>query len=60
MNNALISIVIFGLLILFILSPFAALASLMLVLLGASIFLFFNKILQILISGNSEQREQRD
>jgi len=52
MNNTLISIVIFALLILFIFSPFAALAGLMLVLLGASIFVFFNKIWQILISGN--------
>jgi hypothetical protein len=60
MNNPLISVVVFLLLILFIFSPFAALASLMLVLLGASIFLFITKILQILISGNGERRQQED
>jgi hypothetical protein len=60
MNNTLISILVFLLLILFIFSPFAALASLMLVLLCASIFLFINKILQILIGGTGEQREQGD
>ncbi|MBD2448275.1 hypothetical protein H6G76_14080 [Nostoc sp. FACHB-152] len=60
MNNPLISVVIFLMLILFIFSPFAAFASLMLVLLGTTIVLFINKILQILISGNGDKRQQED
>lgn len=60
MNNPLISVVVFLLLILFIFSPFAALASLMLVLLGTTIVLFINKILRIVISGNVDKRQQED
>ncbi|MFN6499878.1 MAG: hypothetical protein RMX65_023200 [Nostoc sp. DedQUE01] len=54
MNRTVLTILMFTFLVLFITSPFAALASLMLVLLvGAFLFLLGN-IFQTIISGNAD------
>ncbi|MDZ8185231.1 MAG: hypothetical protein RMX96_10305 [Nostoc sp. ChiSLP02] len=57
MNRTLLSILMFAFLLLFIISPFAALASLMLVLLvGAFLFLAGN-IFQVIIGGNPDTKK---
>ncbi|MBD2608338.1 hypothetical protein H6G81_28425 [Scytonema hofmannii FACHB-248] len=58
MNKTLLSTLIFAFLLLFILSPFAALASLMLVLLVAAIFTLVGNILQAIIGSNSDLQSQ--
>jgi len=60
MNKTLITSVIFAMLILLIFSPFAALASLMIVLLVASIFWFVKNLLQAIIIGNVKPTEEGD
>ncbi|MCC5638316.1 hypothetical protein LC593_21245 [Nostoc sp. CHAB 5844] len=60
MNKTLITTVIFAMLILLIFSPFAALASLMIVLLVAATFWFIKNLLQVIISGNVNSREEGD
>lgn len=60
MNKTLITSVIFAMLILLIFSPFAALASLMLVLLVAAIFWFVKNLLQVIIIGNVKPTEEGD
>ncbi|MBD2299444.1 hypothetical protein [Nostoc sp. FACHB-190] len=60
MNKTLITSVIFAMLILLIFSPFAALASLMIVLLIAATFWFMKNLLQIIFSGNVQPTEERD
>lgn len=56
MSRVLIAILMFGFLVLFIVSPFAALASLMLILLIAGFFSLLGNIFQAIIgtSGNSQ------
>ncbi|MEH2124486.1 hypothetical protein [Nostoc sp.] len=57
MNKTLLKILMFGLLILFILSPFAALASLMLVvLIGAFLFLL-GDVFQAIIGGDTDPKK---
>ncbi|AFY56457.1 hypothetical protein Riv7116_4017 [Rivularia sp. PCC 7116] len=53
MNKPLVSIIVFGLLLLFVLSPFSALAGLMLILLVAAIYNLGINLFQALI-GSSE------
>jgi hypothetical protein len=53
MNKTLLKILVFALLILFIISPFAALASLMLVLLVAAFFFLLGDVFQAIIGGDA-------
>ena len=59
MNKTLLSTLIFAFLILFILSPFAGLASLMLVLLIAAFLSLVGNILQAIIGSNSDLQSQQ-
>ena len=54
MNNFLYKAILFGLLLMLVLAPFAGFAPLLLVLLIAGAAWFFSSILQILIFGESE------
>ncbi|MCP6761281.1 MAG: hypothetical protein NHB32_21675 [Fischerella sp. CENA71] len=54
MNRTLLTILMFGFLLLFITSPFAALASLMLVLLVAAFFFLVGNLFQVIIGGNAD------
>lgn len=56
MSRILLAIVMFGFLVLFIFSPFAALAGLMLVLLIASVFTLLGNIFQAIIGTNSDSQ----
>ncbi|BBD61908.1 hypothetical protein NIES2109_47440 [Nostoc sp. HK-01] len=58
MNKTLITSVIFAMLILLIVSPFAALASLMIVLLVSATFWFIKNLLQTIISGHVQSTEE--
>ncbi|BAY19442.1 hypothetical protein NIES21_53040 [Anabaenopsis circularis NIES-21] len=58
MNKTLITSVIFAMLILLIVSPLAALASLMIVLLVSATFWFIKNLLQTIISGNVQSTEE--
>lgn len=60
MNKTLLKILMFGLLILFILSPFAALASLMLVLLVAAFFFLLGDVFQAIIGGDTGAKESQE
>ncbi|ALF52990.1 hypothetical protein ACX27_09220 [Nostoc piscinale CENA21] len=60
MNKTLITSIIFAMLILLIFSPFAALASLMIVLLVTATFWFIKNIFQAIISGNVQPTEEGD
>ena len=60
MNKTLLSTLIFAFLILFIVSPFAGLASLMLVLLVGAFLSLFGNILQAIIGGNSDSQSQKE
>ncbi|BCL34652.1 hypothetical protein [Nostoc sp. MS1] len=53
MNQQLIAILVFAFLVLFIFSPFAALAGLMLVMLLASVFFLITSLLRVLVSGTN-------
>jgi len=55
MNKTLVTILLFAGLVLFIISPFAGLASLMLVLLVAALFSTLSTVVQILIGGDTKQ-----
>lgn len=55
MNQTLVSIFVFGLLLLFIFSPFAALAGLMLFLLLAALLSFMASISKALIRNDNNQ-----
>ena len=57
MNKTLLKTLIFGLLILFILSPFAALASLMLVVLVAAFFFLLGDVFQAIIGGDTDPKK---
>ncbi|MBW4564757.1 MAG: hypothetical protein KME32_27260 [Mojavia pulchra JT2-VF2] len=56
MNRTLIAILTFFFLFLFIVSPFAALASLMLVVLSAAFLSLVGNVFQTLIGGNSNSK----
>jgi glucose uptake protein GlcU len=60
MNKTLLSTLIFAFLLLFILSPFAGLASLMLVLLVGAFFSLVGNILQAIIGSNSDSQSQKE
>jgi hypothetical protein len=55
MNRTVISLVVFALLLMFIFSPFAAFAGLMLVLFVAALFTFIVNIFKILVGDKSSQ-----
>ena len=58
MNKTLLSILIFAFLLLFIVSPFAGLANLMLVLLFAGFFSLVGNIFQVIIGGSDSKSQQ--
>ena len=60
MNKTLLSTLIFAFLILFIVSPFAGLASLMLVLLVGAFLSLFGNIFQAIIGSNSDSNSQKE
>lgn len=60
MNKTLLSTLIFAFLLLFIVSPFAGLASLMLVLLVGAFFSLVGNIFQAIIGSNSDSRSQKE
>ncbi|MEH2135325.1 hypothetical protein [Nostoc sp.] len=51
MNKTLLTILMFALLILFIISPFAALASLMLIVLASAFLSLLGNLFQVIIGG---------
>ncbi len=57
MNKILLKILMFALLILFIISPFAALASLMLVVLVAAFFFLLGDVFQAIIGRNTDPKK---
>jgi uncharacterized protein YhhL (DUF1145 family) len=59
MNKTLLSILIFAFLLLFIVSPFAGLASLMLVLLVGAFLSLVGNIFQVILGGNSDSKSQQ-
>lgn len=59
MNKTLLSILIFAFLLLFIVSPFAGLASLMLILLVAAFFSLLGNIFQVILGGDSDSKSQK-
>ena len=58
MNNILYKAILFGLLLMLVLAPFAGFAPLLLVLLIAGVAWFFSSIVQVLITGKSETVEK--
>jgi glucose uptake protein GlcU len=60
MNKTLLSILIFAFLLLFIVSPFAGLASLMLVLLVGAFFSLVGNIFQAIIGSNSDSQSKKE
>ncbi|MEH2175648.1 MULTISPECIES: hypothetical protein [unclassified Nostoc] len=57
MNKTLLKILMFALLILFIISPFAALAGLMLVVLVAAFFFLLGDVFQAIIGGDTDPKK---
>jgi hypothetical protein len=57
MNKTLITILMFSLLLLFIISPFAALASLMLLVLVSAFFSLLGNLFQAIIGGDNNPKE---
>ncbi|MEH2146905.1 hypothetical protein [Nostoc sp.] len=57
MNKTVLKILVFGLLILFIISPFAALASLMLVVLVAAGLFLLGDVFQAIIGGDNSAKK---
>ncbi|MEH2409497.1 hypothetical protein [Nostoc sp.] len=56
MNKTLLTILMFALLLLFIISPFAALASLMLVVLVSAFFSLLGNLFQVIIGGDTDPK----
>ncbi|MEH1959538.1 MAG: hypothetical protein V7L05_06580 [Nostoc sp.] len=56
MNKTLITILMFALLLLFIISPFAALAGLMLVVLVSAFFFLVGNLFQAIIGGDTNSK----
>lgn len=59
MNNIWYRIILFSLLLMLVLAPFAGFAPLLLVLLIAGVYWFFSSILQVLIFGESDPKSDR-
>lgn len=59
MNSIWYKTILFGLLLMLILAPFAGFAPLLLVLLIAGVVWFFSSILKVLILGESEPKSDR-
>lgn len=59
MNNIWYRIILFSLLLMFVLAPFAGFAPLLLVLLIAGAYWFFSSILQILVFGEGDPKSDR-
>ncbi|MEH2071385.1 MAG: hypothetical protein V7K47_25080 [Nostoc sp.] len=57
MNRTLLTILMFGFLVLFITSPFAALGSLMLVLLFGAFFSLVGNVFQAIVGGNTDTNQ---
>ncbi|MEH1852519.1 MAG: hypothetical protein V7L11_12720 [Nostoc sp.] len=57
MNKTLLKLLMFALLILFIISPFAALASLMLVILFAAFLSLLGEVFQAIIGGDTNPKK---
>ncbi|MBN3880014.1 MULTISPECIES: hypothetical protein [unclassified Nostoc] len=57
MNKTLLKILMFALLILFIISPFAALASLMIVVLVAAFLFLLGDVFQTIIGGDTDPKK---
>ncbi|MBN3939432.1 hypothetical protein [Nostoc sp. NMS9] len=57
MNKTLLKILMFGLLILFIISPFAALASLMLLVLVSAFLFLLSDVFQAIIGGDTDPKK---
>ncbi|MEH2333172.1 hypothetical protein [Nostoc sp.] len=57
MNKTLLKILMFALLILFIISPFAALASLMLVVLVSAFFFLLGDVFQAILGGDTDPKK---
>ncbi|MEH2195527.1 MAG: hypothetical protein V7K98_23205 [Nostoc sp.] len=56
MNKTLLTILMFALLLLFIISPFAALASLMLILLVSAFLSLLGNLFQVIIGGDTNPK----
>jgi len=56
MNKTLLTILMFALLVLFIISPFAALASLMLIVLVSAFFSLLGNLFQAIIGGDTDPK----
>ncbi|MEH2159494.1 MAG: hypothetical protein V7K38_00230 [Nostoc sp.] len=56
MNKTLLTILMFALLILFIISPFAALASLMLIVLVSAFLSLLGNLFQVIIGGDTKPK----
>ncbi|MDF5709248.1 MAG: hypothetical protein PUP90_16680 [Nostoc sp. S4] len=57
MNRTLLTILMFAFLVLFITSPFAALGSLMLVLLVGAFFFLVGSVFQAIVGGNADTNQ---
>ncbi len=60
MQKTLLTTLIFALLVLFIFSPFAALAGLMIVLFITATIFFLNNILQVILGTNTSERKSSE
>lgn len=58
MNNIWYRVILFGLLLMLILAPFAGFAPLLLVLLLAGVYWFFSSIIRVLIFGESSNSDR--
>jgi hypothetical protein len=58
MNNIWYRVILFGLLLMLILAPFAGFAPLLLVLLLAGVYWFFSSIVRVLIFGESSNSDR--
>lgn len=59
MNNSLIKIVLFGLLLMLVIAPFAGVAPLMLILLGFGIVGTITSLVQAFFSGDRKQNDEK-
>ena len=59
MNNIWYRIILFSLLLMLVLAPFAGFAPLLLMLLIAGVYWFFSSILQVLVFGESDAKSDR-
>jgi hypothetical protein len=59
MNNLLIKLVLFGLLLMLVIAPFAGVAPIMLILLGFGIVWIAGSFIQVLITGTVEEEDKQ-